>query len=54
VRVARKHISWYTKGRGLVGGGAFRDAVNRLETAAEQLALVRSFLGEQIDLRQAA
>jgi tRNA-dihydrouridine synthase B len=43
VRVARKHISWYTKGRGLVGGAAFRHAVNQVETAAEQLTMVREF-----------
>ena len=44
VRVARKHISWYTKG--LAGSAAFRHAMNRLETGAEQLAAVDEFFGE--------
>jgi tRNA-dihydrouridine synthase B len=44
VRVARKHISWYTKG--LAGSAAFRQAVNRLETSAAQLAAVDAFFGE--------
>ncbi len=41
VRVARKHISWYTKG--LAGSAAFRHAMNRLESSAEQLAAVEAF-----------
>ena len=41
VRVARKHISWYTKG--LAGSAAFRHAMNRLETSAEQLRAVDEF-----------
>ena len=41
VRVARKHISWYSKG--LIGGAVFRNAVNRVETVAEQLALTHEF-----------
>ncbi len=41
VRVARKHISWYTKG--LVGSAAFRFAMNRLESAEEQLAAIDAF-----------
>ena len=41
VRVARKHISWYTKG--LVNAGAFRHAMNRLETAHEQVRAVNEF-----------
>jgi len=36
VRIARKHISWYT--RGLAGSAAFRHAMNRLATVEEQLA----------------
>jgi len=44
VRVARKHISWYTKG--LAGSAAFRHALNRLESSAEQLAAVDGFFGE--------
>jgi tRNA-dihydrouridine synthase B len=41
VRVARKHISWYT--RGLAGSAAFRHAMNQLQTCAEQLAAVDEF-----------
>ena len=52
VRVARKHISWYSKG--LVGGALFRNAVNRVETVAEQLALTHEFFDCQIELRMAA
>jgi tRNA-dihydrouridine synthase B len=47
VRVARKHISWYSQGKGLIGGGAFRHAVNQLDTAAAQLAMVREFFDAQ-------
>jgi tRNA-dihydrouridine synthase B len=54
VRVARKHISWYSKGRGLPGGAAFRNSVNRLETAAEQLTMVREFFEAQISNRKLA
>jgi len=44
VRVARKHISWYTKG--LAGSAAFRHAMNQLQTVDEQLAAVNAFFGE--------
>jgi len=44
VRVARKHISWYTKG--LAGSAAFRHAMNRLESSAEQLAAVEAFFAQ--------
>ena len=44
VRVARKHISWYTKG--LAGSAAFRHAMNQLQTCAEQLAAVNTFFAE--------
>jgi tRNA-dihydrouridine synthase B len=44
VRVARKHISWYTKG--LAGSAAFRHSMNQLETVADQLAAVGRFFGE--------
>ncbi|MCX7892912.1 MAG: tRNA dihydrouridine synthase DusB [Burkholderiales bacterium] len=43
VRVARKHIGWYTKG--LAGAQAFRAEMNRIETCEEQLAAVERFLG---------
>ena len=44
VRVARKHISWYTKG--LAGSAAFRHAMNQLQTCAEQLDAVNAFFAE--------
>ena len=44
VRVARKHISWYTKG--LAGSAAFRHAMNQLETCREQLAAVDEFFAQ--------
>ncbi len=45
LRVARKHISWYTKG--LVGSAHFRHQMNRLESITEQLAAVDEFFAEQ-------
>ncbi len=47
VRVARKHISWYSKG--LAGSAAFRHAMNQLETCQEQLAAVDEFFNELAD-----
>ena len=44
VRVARKHIAWYT--RGLVGSSVFRHAMNRLDSVAEQLAAVNDYFGQ--------
>ena len=47
-RMARKHISWYTKG--LIGSAQFRHNMNRLETTTQQLQTVNAFffeLGEQ-------
>jgi tRNA-dihydrouridine synthase B len=44
VRVARKHISWYT--RGLAGSAAFRHAMNQLQTCAEQVNAVNDFFAE--------
>jgi len=48
VRVARKHIGWYTKGKGFIGGAAFRHAVNQVESPAVQLAMVREFLEQPV------
>jgi len=50
VRIARKHISWYT--RGLAGSAAFRHAMNRLTTIEEQLAATYQFFHEQADRSQ--
>jgi tRNA-dihydrouridine synthase B len=44
VRVARKHISWYTKG--LVGSSAFRHAMNQLDSVAEQVAVVNAYFAQ--------
>jgi tRNA-dihydrouridine synthase B len=41
VRVARKHVSWYT--RGLEGATAFRQRMNAIETAHEQLKAVEGY-----------
>ena len=45
LRVARKHISWYTKG--MSGSAHFRHNMNRLESTAEQLAAVDEYFAEQ-------
>ena len=45
LRVARKHISWYTKG--LPGSAVFRHRMNMLESAEEQLRAVNDFFAEQ-------
>ena len=45
VRVARKHISWYSKG--CRGGAAFRRAVNQVESTQAQLEATREFFDEQ-------
>ena len=44
LRMARKHISWYT--RGLAGSASFRHAMNQLATVPEQLAAVEGFFAE--------
>ena len=41
VKVARKHISWYTKG--LAGSASFRHRMNQIENCEEQLAAVDGF-----------
>jgi tRNA-dihydrouridine synthase B len=45
LRVARKHISWYTKG--LPGSAVFRHRMNQLESVAEQMRAVTEFFEEQ-------
>lgn len=50
VRIARKHISWYTKG--LVGSAAFRHAMNRLPTIDEQIIATNTFFHELADYGQ--
>ena len=46
LRVARKHISWYTKG--LVDSAQFRHRMNQLESCDEQLSAVNEFFDEQL------
>lgn len=41
VHMARKHVSWYTKGQ--ANGGKFRDFFNHLETAEQQRAAIKEF-----------
>jgi tRNA-dihydrouridine synthase B len=45
LRVARKHISWYTKG--LPGSAVFRHRMNQLESVAEQIQATTDFFEEQ-------
>ncbi|MBE0626520.1 MAG: tRNA dihydrouridine synthase DusB [Burkholderiales bacterium] len=45
VKIARKHISWYTKG--LAGSAGFRHAMNQLQSVEEQLAAVNRFFDQQ-------
>lgn len=45
LRVARKHISWYTKG--LAGSAHFRHQMNQLDSIAAQMAAVDEFFAEQ-------
>jgi tRNA-dihydrouridine synthase B len=45
VKIARKHISWYTKG--LAGSANFRHAMNQLQSVEEQLAAVNRFFDQQ-------
>jgi tRNA-dihydrouridine synthase B len=44
MRVARKHISWYTKG--LAGSAAFRHEMNTLQTIELQLQAINDFFAE--------
>lgn len=45
MRMARKHISWYTKG--LAGSAAFRHNMNTLQTIPLQLQAINDFFAEQ-------
>ena len=44
VKVARKHIGWYTKG--LVGSASFRHGLMKLQTSHEQIQTINNFFGE--------
>ena len=50
VRVARKHIGWYTKG--LRNSAVFRARMNQIETAPEQLEAVSRFFDELLGRSQ--
>jgi tRNA-dihydrouridine synthase B len=52
VRMARKHISWYSKGQR--HGAAFRQTINRVESSEEQLQMVKEFFAQLIDTREMA
>jgi tRNA-dihydrouridine synthase B len=45
VKIARKHISWYTKG--LAGSASFRHHMNQLDTCEQQLDAVNLFFERQ-------
>lgn len=47
VKIARKHISWYTKG--LAGSASFRHHMNQLDTCEEQLDAVNRFFAAQAE-----
>jgi tRNA-dihydrouridine synthase B len=47
VRIARKHLGWYAKDR--PENRAFRDVINRAETAAEQLDLAAAYFAALAD-----
>ena len=52
VRVARKHISWYSKGQS--HGAAFRQAVCRVNSIDEQLSMTHDFFERLIDKEEIA
>lgn len=47
VRIARKHISWYTKG--LAGSAGFRHRMNQLQACEEQLDATHDFFTQLAD-----
>ena len=49
VRVARKHIAWYSKGQR--AGNAFRQHINVLESAEAQLEYVQTFFSRLMEQR---
>lgn len=52
VRVARKHISWYSKGNS--GSAVFRQRVNQAETVEEQLSITHDFFDQQVQAAEMA
>ena len=49
VRTARKHIGWYV--HDLVGGEAFRQQMNKIESCEQQLTAVQDFFDSQLSER---
>ena len=45
MRIARKHIAWYSRGR--PGGARFRQQINRSATAQEQIEMIRAFFNPE-------
>ncbi|MFV1982829.1 MAG: tRNA dihydrouridine synthase DusB [Thiohalomonadales bacterium] len=52
IRMARKHISWYSKGQR--HGAAFRKCVNNVETVKDQLNMVNEFFEHLSDAQELA
>ncbi len=52
VRMARKHISWYSKGQ--PHGAAFRQSVNRVDSADRQREMVSNFFARLIESEEIA
>ena len=52
VRIARKHIAWYSKGQ--AHGAEFRRIVTRLESSEEQLDMVQDFFYKLIQRQELA
>lgn len=50
VRIARKHISWYTKG--LTGSASFRHAMNLLQTSDQQISETNHFFTKLAEQNQ--
>ncbi|QFY89142.1 tRNA dihydrouridine synthase DusB [Magnetovirga frankeli] len=48
VRVARKHIAWYSKG--MLGGAELRRQINQSSTCGEQRRLIQVFFQRQLEL----
>lgn len=48
VRIARKHISWYTKG--LMGSANFRQSMNQLQTSNQQISETNIFFSKLAEI----
>jgi tRNA-dihydrouridine synthase B len=51
MRVARKHVGWYSKG--LPGSGEFRAAINRIASPAAVIEAIRAFYSPLVERRAA-